>query len=300
MDQARHFLTFKFDMALHGIPVQTSEGRIQASNRLTPLLAGIQRPTVRSEYMKLYADRIGISEEALLLEVKRYEQSRNPAYGKFGSGFQNSGTKKAISKSGSTSLKRHEPLLTDNIPELRSQLTSRHLVAEKNLLKLALYNSESFSLMMSVLAAKPAFNFDDPVHQEILTGLRSLSTTESEPNIDPSANGFLGTLIEKMNHLYFDKPDVIHTFAELTLTSESFCESIGLSELQGFMFKEKLNILAEQQIALLERCRTLQHLQALKSHASQNEGEQVELTYQFQDRFAETVRQAQGTAPGTI
>lgn len=299
MDQARQFLMFKFDMALHGLPIHTSEGRIQASNRLTPLLAGIQRPTTRSEYLKLYAERIGISEEALLLEVKRHEQSRNPAYGKFGGGFQNSGNKKAISRSGSTSLRRQEPLLTDNIPELRSQLTSRHLAAEKNLLKLTLYNPESFSLMMSVLATKPSFTFDDACHQEILAAFRSLSQTEPLQNTDPSANGFLGTLIEKMNHLYFDKPDVIHTFAELALTSESFCDSLDLGELQGISLKEKVSTLAEQQITLLERCRTLQHLQTLKHHASQNEGEQVELTYQFQDRFAETARQTQGSIPGS-
>lgn len=299
MDQARHFLMFKFDMALQGLPIHTPEGRIQASNRITPLLAGIQRPTTRSEYLKIYAERIGISEEALLLEVKRHEQSRNPVYGKFGGGFQNSGTKKAISRSGSTSLRRQEPLLTDNIPELRSQLTSRHLAAEKNLLKLTLYNPESFSLMMSVLATKPSFTFDDPCHQEILEALRSLSQTEPLQNTDPSVNGFLGTLIEKMNHLYFDKPDVIHSFAELALTSESFCDSLDLGELQGISFKEKVSTLAEQQITLLERCRTLQHLQSLKHHASQNEGEQVELTYQFQDRFAETARQTQGSIPGS-
>jgi hypothetical protein len=40
----------------------------------------------------------------------------------------------------------------------------------------------------------------------------------------------------------------------------------------------------------------LQQLQQLKANASQNEGEQVELTYQFQDRlFADTrPPQAQG------
>jgi DNA primase len=290
IEQARHFLTFKFDMALHGIPVNTPEGRIQASNRMTALLASIQRPTTRSEYLKLYSERIGISEEALLLEVKRYEQSRNPVYGKTWTDFEKKGKKKAISKSGSTSLRRHEPLLTDNMSELRSQLTSRHVAAEKNLLKLTLYNPESFSLMMSVLAEKDSFYFDDPCRQEILAGLQNLALSGPLQNTDPSANGFLGTLIEKMNHLYFDKPDVIHTFAELALTAESFGDSLGLGELQGISFKEKVSTLAQQQLSLLEGCRRMQQLQALKTHASQNEGEQIELTYQFQDRYMETAR----------
>src|SRR5690606_1649915 len=103
---------------------------------------------------------------------------------------QNQSKKKAISKSGSTSLRRHEPLLTDNMSELRSQLTSRHVTAEKNLLKLTLYNPESFSLMMSVLAEKDSFHFDDPCRQEILEGLQNLAQNAPLQNTDPSANGF--------------------------------------------------------------------------------------------------------------
>ncbi len=301
MANARHFLNFKFDMALRGIPVHTPEGRIQAANRITPLLASIQRPATRSEYIKLYSEKIAISEEALLLEVKRYEQSRNPNPPRVWGGSQHSGKKKAISKQGSTSLKRNEPVLTENMTELRSQLTSRQVAAEKNLLKLSLYNTESFYLMLSVLEAQAAssqafLSFDDPIHQEILEGLRGLAKEPSAAKTDPSGNGFLGTLIEKMNHLYFDKPDVLHTFAELALTAESFCDSLGLGEIKGTVFQEKVSLLAKQQLSLLARGRMLQQLQQLKTNASQNEGEQVELTYQFQDRlFADTrPPQAQG------
>lgn len=187
-------------------------------------------------------------------------------------------------------------MLTENMTELRSQLTSRQVAAEKNLLKLSLYNPESFHLMLSVLEAQALLSFDDPIHQEILEGLRGVAKDPVASKTDPSGNGFLGTLIEKMNHLYFDKPDVLHTFAELALTAESFCDSLGLGEIKGTIFNEKVSFLAEQQLSLLARGRMLQQLQQLKTNASQNEGEQVELTYQFQDRlFADTrPPQAQG------
>jgi len=295
---ARHFLAFKFDMALKDLPVHTPEGRIQAANRITPLLAAIHRPATRSEYIKLYSERIEISEEALLLEVKRYEQSRNPAPPRAWTGSQNSGKKKAISKHGSTSLRRNEPILTDNMSELRSQLTPRQVAAEKNLLKLTLFNSESFHAMMSVLDAQTWLSFDDPAHQEILEGLRGLSQDPEAQQNASSSQAFLGTLIEKMNHLYFDKPDVIHTFAELALTAESFCDSLGLGEIKGTPLKDKLSNLAEQQLTLLANARRHRQLQQLKANASQNAGEQVELLYEFKDRLFADARPSPGQAQG--
>jgi DNA primase catalytic core len=285
IQEARHFLAFKFDMAIRGIDASSPEGRIQAANKLTPMLAGIQRPAIRSEYLKLYAEKIGLAEEALLLEVKRYEQARNPMAGRTFNGYQKQDKKKAISKGGSTSFKRSESVLTENVSDLRSQLTSRQIAVEKNLLKLALYSTESFSTMMSLFYAHAPFAFDDPVHQEILVGVQNAGHEQAQDKTDPSVYGFPGTLIEKMNHLYFDKPNVLHTFAELALTAESFCESLGLGEIKGSLFNERITNLAEEQFKLLANCQRTRQLQTLKADMLRNEGNQVELTYQFQDRL---------------
>jgi DNA primase catalytic core len=282
---ASHYLVFKFDMAIRDVDLHHPEGRIQAANRLTPLLASIQRPATRSEYLKLYAEKIGLAEEALMLEVKRYEQTRNPHYGKILGNFQKQGRKKAISKEGWTSFRRSESILTENVSELRSQLTTRQAAVEKNLLKLALYSTESFSTMMNLLFANAPFTFDDPIHQEIWVGLQNAGLAQDQAKTDPSDNGFPGTLIEKMNHLYLDQPDVLHTFAELALTAESFCESFDLGEIKGSGFNEKITNLAQEQLTLLANCQRLRQLQALKADASRNDGNQVELTYQFQDRL---------------
>ncbi|WP_373532481.1 DNA primase [Vampirovibrio sp.] len=285
IQNATHYMAFKFDMAIRDLDFHQAEGRIQAANRLTPLLASIARPATRSEYLKLYAEKIGLAEEALTLEVKRYEQARNPHYGKIAGNFQKQDRKKAISKGGWTSFKRSETIVTENVSDLHSQLTSRQVSVEKNLLKLALYSTESFATMMSLFYAQAPFAFDDPIHQEILMGLQNAGIAQSEAKIDPSDNGFPGTLIEKMNHLYLDQPDVLHTFAELALMAESFGESFDLGEIKGSVLTEKITNLAKEQLTLLANCQRLRQLQALKADASRNDGNQVELTYQFQDRL---------------
>jgi len=298
IDQAKHFLAFKLDMAIRGVDIQTSEGRIQAANRVTPILADIRQANTRAEYLKLYAERIGLSAQALLLEVNRLEQARHPVYPKSWNHFERSGDKQAISKTGWTSLKRTKPQLTDNILELRAPLAAQHTAAEKNLLMLTLANPESFRLMMHFISNSADFALENPEHQEILEGLRSLTRNPENTKIDPSANGFWGTLIEKMNQLYLDRPHVLHTFAELALTAESFYESLGLGELSGTQFQEKIAALAQEQVKVLQTWNRRRQLMLLKANASQNAGEQVELTYAFQDRLREEPsfsRQAAGS-----
>ncbi|MGG2383173.1 hypothetical protein, partial [Salmonella enterica] len=77
----------------------------------------------RAEYVKRYSERIGLSEEALHLEVKRYEQAQNPGFQRLSRDFRKGGQKKAISKGGSPSLWRSENGVPDNLSELRAQLT---------------------------------------------------------------------------------------------------------------------------------------------------------------------------------
>lgn len=284
LTEAKHYLDFKLEMAIKGLEVSSPEGRIQAANRLTPVLAAIARPTVRMEYMRLYAERIGISEEALLLEVKRYEQAHNPVPGPPFGNFQNSAKKKAISKYAGTYSRSNKPLLTDNLSELRSTLGSRVDVAEKNLLRLALANPESYSAMMSFVESRDEIRMCDPVRQTILDGLKSLAAGFVSKT-DPLDDGSFGTLLDKMNHLYFNEPDVLGTFAELVLTAESFCDSLGLGELKGSQLREKVTILAEQQVQQLARCHQQQQLATIKNSLIHKEGEPIELTYQFQDQL---------------
>lgn len=282
MQDAKPYLAFKLDMAIRGLDAATSEGRIQAAGRLTPILAQIQRPSVRAEYLKQYAEQIGLSEEALMLEVKRHDQAQATVYRPNFNAGNNFNRKQAISNHGPTSLKRNQPLLTDNITELRQGLASRQSVVEKNLLRLVLASTESLMTMIPVLVSD--LSFSEPAHQEILGGLRH--TLDELDELDLAENAFLGTLIDKMNHLYFDNPNARDVFAELVLTAESFGDSLGLGAITGLPLQEKVNIVAQQQLQQLARCQKLQQLQTLKTSALQDADSQIEWTYQFQEQLS--------------
>lgn len=298
MRTARPYLTFKCDMALRDLSFQTAEGRIQGASRLTPILANIVSRTVQLEYFQKYAEKMHLTAKDLELEVRRYEQSRNPTPRPVWGDFQKSSGKKAISKSGSTSLKRNPPLITDNFTMLRASLTShRQEAAEKSLLKLMFYNLDSFSAMMHVLDQPTQLRFSDPLHQEILMGIWALAENGSLNQTDLLADGPSGTLIEKMNHLYFDQPDVLHRLVELIMNAESFGDSIGLGELKGAIFREKVIAFAEQQISQLAVCRTQEHLKTIKTSASQNPGDEIELTYEFTERWGDLRQTTQMSPP---
>ncbi|HEY9746513.1 MAG TPA: DNA primase, partial [Oculatellaceae cyanobacterium] len=264
LKEARPYLAFKLDMAIRGLDVRTPEGRIQAAEKLTPVLAAIQRYTVRLEYLRQYAEKVGLSEEALLLEVKRYEQSqRKLYYPNFGQ-RNNFSRNQAISKHAPTSLQRNQPLLTENLSQLRKGLASRQSAAEKNLLCLALYSTESLTVMMSVVDQE-SMSFSIPTYRQIWHDLSATFAGLPGDTAPASADdGFLGTLIDKMNHLYFETPDVRDAFAELILTAESFGDSLGLGDLSGAALREKVAHLTRQLLEQLRRCNQLQQLQSLK------------------------------------
>lgn len=276
MTQARDYLTFKFDMAIRDLPLESAEGRIQAASRLTPLLAALNRPTVRSEYLRLYAEKIGVSEEALQLEIRRFEQARLPVHRRDFGQTKNSGYKKAISKGGRTSLERHQPRLTDNVSQLLVSLPSRHEAIEKNLLRLYLYNWDTFAIMSSWMHNQTDLEWNQPVHRQILLGLQAEAA-----KIDPSDNGNLGTIIENMNHQFLEQPAVIQTFAELVLTAESFGDSLDLGTLKGSQLREKVTAFAESQVVQLESFRRKRQLEQL----TRLEADEIERQYQIRDHL---------------
>ena len=296
---AQDYLSFKFHMALRGLPLDTPDGRIQAANRVTPLLAALNRPTVRAEYLRMTAEQIGISEDSLRLEIQRYEQARNPNRNNVYTFEKNSFDKKAISKKGRTSLQSNQPRLTDNVSQLLGALSTRQTAVEKTWLRLFLYNSDTAAIMCATLKAMPEFTLLDDNHQAILAGLRVVAeriaaeaspgagntqaTDEADSKIDPSDNNNLGTIIEYMNHQYLDQPPVIQAFADLVLTAESFGDSLNLHELKGSQLREKVIGIAESQVVQLESVRRRQQLSQLR-HA---DTEEIEKQYLMQDALRE-------------
>jgi len=92
-----------------------------------------------------------------------------------------------------------------------------------------------------------------------------------------------------MNQLYLNEPDVLHTFAELVMTAESFSDSLGLGGSAGPAFGETVARLAGEQVTQIERCRHIEQLRTLKAAALQDETShpenQIELLYRFYDHL---------------
>ena len=313
LQDAAPYLTFKLDMAIRDLDVTTPEGRIQAADRLTPLLAAIDRPVVRSEAVKQYAEKIGLSEEALLLEVRRHQQRHATSRARRSGATQNSGhdfdSRRAIFDPVSTSLQRQ----AISLPEIRSTprdgLAFRRTVIEKDLLRLALYSMESLTALMDVLMNTLDTNrpesdnlilsglifsgtiFSDPRHQTLWDRLCDALTELSDSPHAVSS----GTLIARMNHLYSENSDknpndseVRNVFAELALTAETLGESLGLETLSGAALREKVTALSHRYLEQLSRCNQLQRLQAIRSDAQQQQEDpahQTALTYQFQEQL---------------
>ncbi|MDX2085837.1 MAG: DNA primase [Candidatus Melainabacteria bacterium] len=170
---AKEALDFKLDAALRGLSLQGPEDRIEAAQRLTPLLAAITQPVARSTYLAQYAQRIGVSEEALHLEVRRYQKSspaKSPlqaahsvgatAWAQSERGFE--GNRKqfdafssghAISRNPSSSYKgqRQRHTSPDNFQEMRRSLQPRALRAENNLMALFFVDDVSPQRMLSLV-----------------------------------------------------------------------------------------------------------------------------------------------------
>ena len=137
----------------------------------------------------------------------------------------------------------------------------------------------------SALGAGAGVLLDPPVKKfEML--LKKPPELDELDELDLAENAFLGTLIDKMNHLYFDNPNARDVFAELVLTAESFGDSLGLGAITGLPLQEKVNIVAQQQLQQLARCQKLQQLQTLKTSALQDADSQIEWTYQFQEQLS--------------
>ena len=74
IDNAKPFLQFQLDHAIQGLSRHNVDGRVDAASRLTPILAKIQQPVLRTELTRMYAERMGISNDALAMEVRHHAQ----------------------------------------------------------------------------------------------------------------------------------------------------------------------------------------------------------------------------------
>lgn len=87
IDKAALMLDYRLEKAIAGINVTSSMGRIEASRKVVPILAQISSAIARSEYLRIWALKLGIREEQWLTEVGEYRRANRldqPAPGQGG------------------------------------------------------------------------------------------------------------------------------------------------------------------------------------------------------------------------
>ncbi|MBX2860738.1 MAG: DNA primase [Vampirovibrio sp.] len=238
MDQAVSYLPFKFDLALKGLDFSSADGRVAAVNKITPILVKIGQPVLRAEMLKQYAERIGVSEEALALEVKRQakssgKQHSHQPYGSSGSYSKRMQTKQkytfpgAIFPNARTSYSRKGSKARLSSPSVDRPLVRNYLAAEKDLLRLFFINSESYQIMSSLA---PTLQIEDSLHQQLLNGIANVSCEAV------TVEG----LIRKLQHQFSEDPVLQKCLADCVFGAETLADLLEIESLAPQMMTEKI------------------------------------------------------------
>ncbi len=288
-------LTFKCEQALQGLNTKEAEGRVQAATNLTPILAAIQQPVLRREYLNQYADRIGVQPNDLTQELQRFFQKTQPPsasiYPLSRRRKQNDTKKvesnKAISDPSRT-LKRRAGFSLD------SKINSKLYKAEKALLQLLFLNKQTYGAMEPIVKKH---QFTDNIHQSLVD---SLPETHSDEET-------LNDVIHKLSGLTADQPELQHALTDLVFSAETFAESIQIdalppSEVDAFILEEAKNYqqtmrtiqlrqhLAQQrqQIQALEQAKTEDFNDESSDQEHDRTLSQLELQYEFRENLSKT------------
>src|SRR3982750_772854 len=74
MENAQSHWRIRCEMSIQGFNLNDPEARLEAVSRLTPEICAFSSPTLREYMIQRYSERLGVSTEALLLEVRRFEK----------------------------------------------------------------------------------------------------------------------------------------------------------------------------------------------------------------------------------
>ncbi len=299
LDGALPHLDFKFEQALSGIKFYTSEGRIEAVNRITPLLISIAQPVMRTEYRKKYAERIGVTEEDLSREVKRFLRQKRKYESRRYEQYANPIQKDTKKSSGNRAILEFPPTLNrrqrntplENVSNLREKLLRNPEAAETIILKLLLLNQESFGAMEPIVKN---IQFTDNVHQLLVDAIRQAAT----------ASETIEGVIRSVSDRFADQPEIQRTFAEIRMGQETFSDEIGLTDLSPTEFRSKVTKIASYTLGIWTEHQWQKRLKTLADKAevleklnrdplaTKETGEEeselllIELQYQFREQLA--------------
>lgn len=285
MEEAQHYLDFKCGMALRGLDTRVPEGRVTAAARLTPIFAAIPQPVLQSEYVRLYAERLGLSEEALQLEVKRHLNRGRSGTGYVNRNLQHYSGKRAISNRDRRSLKSKNTgiTVTDNMSVLRSPLVPRHIAAERNLIRLMLLNTDSCHMILAWLDKRPdGVHFSHPIHQAVLDEVRRLSAAcdSGSPTVERLIQQL--TTVEEDNSAgntdQVDRETLRRAVAEYALSAEELADQMELETLPPGQATDKILRAVERYHQLIEAHQAHERLNALNKQACKADEESASLS----------------------
>lgn len=295
LDQAQDFLTFKFSKALSSIPsVETAEGRIQAVQAITPILLEIHQPVIRHEHVKHLAERIGIREETLLLELKQAE-NRNQPYGykksQFGDAISGMSERYKGRKRWGTSPARPRP---EDIRAFRKHLSDKIPIEDKEhlLVSYLFVNDESYRLVMNLFSQ---LDIQSPQAKAFLQHVCSL-----EGRWDT-----LDDLVHQLSAAFHadDNHDMLQFLAHRVMVVDEILQSAEHSGrgLKSMDHREKLNRDIHdivQKIQLLREQAALNTLAQDGKHHEQQADDQTALQIQLQLREELKARKRVNTIGG--
>ncbi|MGD9580009.1 MAG: DNA primase [Vampirovibrionia bacterium] len=158
-------LDFQIDQILCANDINTVNGKVNATRQLAEILAEINSPLIRSEYIRIAADRISVQEEDLLKELNQLKPASSNS---------------RLSK-------------IDSLPQISNKKTPEDfiLAAERNLISLYFLNQDHWDLIQSGLEEVTFLNENHMVIKSILDELITKCNS-----IDEVTQAILANLIE--------------------------------------------------------------------------------------------------------
>jgi DNA primase len=233
LNEAQLLLDYRLESAIAQIDTKTHTGRIEASQRVVPILAEIKNAVGRGEYIRQWAMRLAIREEDLLSDVGQFRR-----------------TNKLGAMPASQDHRQRVRALQKNAPK------AGYIEAERNLLAFYLMSKEDHH---SVHEALMDDRLVDPVHQRIKEAIEGVGKFTTVDDFQYRLMDRLATDDEASSVLV----DVILKVDEIT--KQNLPREVILKEARARILQEILNDGQNKLRALLPTAATEEEQTQLQS-----------------------------------
>lgn len=240
--EAPPLIDYELREALKDANTDTHTGRIEASMRIVPILAGIKNPTVRGEYIRMYAMSVGSRDDELMHSVRDHLQKRPSMRG---------GGQERFNNAHKPSQRNRGTVTTPGSGGLAGVLD-----AERNLLALLLTSRDDYQQSAPVVFD---LRFNVPAHEFLKQGFESLGDDFNS----------MQDLSDRMMNLAAPDKAAAAALIEIILKVEEFRKQgrpaeVVIKDSFGRLMKEKMELSIRQMRAEMV--------------SSSSESEQIELT----------------------